>query len=297
MARRLGSFYQSFMENLKFFVLPFLMIILIKCSLPQKKQKHHQLEIKRLLIQDYSKLKSTVKSKIFNDVTEKEFQFLFYEGIEESIAFLDTIQLPKHQHEYQQIIQKTLKWQNRQHIKLPSHQINSKTTIEVKVNKGYELFKSFTGKWFGLRDSKFVNHYWLSPWKLKNSSLGVLLIESFQTAFTGDGFGWNYQINYKEASYIIGYVCHFDDTGKIVMKRPHVGIPLTDHSIIWLTKDHVYIESIYQNKASSNSRKYYIISGVYFDRLSINFKIMKFFQEVYFSNLQFGLQVPDQSHQ
>lgn len=259
--------------------------------------------ISESLKEDLKELKTQSSSTFFKHISPEEFTMLFYEGVYKSAIFLDSIMLTKQIHIYEKRIEKTISSHREMVLK---HNLatnfkknNFLNPIYQGVMNGYTLFNLFSGTWFGHWNLKRVEHFWLPPRLIENlkpTKKFEISIESFQSAFTGDGFGWNYQICKDDTSYIIGFVCHFNSNGKLIMKRPHIGIPQTDNSIIWITKNHIYFEFICKDSNHKDLSTHYVISGASFQESEKTFKIKKTFQAVYFNYL-FASTTLVESHQ
>ena len=289
--------------KLKFLFIVFILIFSCKRKKDLSNINSEETNIHQLLKEDYTALKSNKDFQLQEKISTQEFILLFFEGIHESISLLEAIKKEKQTDQYQDLIEKTLELQSQKPLKhsLKISNVLYEYSEDITNNAidGYKLFNFFSGRWFGLWGTDIVQHQWLLPWKLNSliPNTDNYSISSFQTAWTGDGFGWNYQIQKNGKSYIIGYVCHFNESGKVTMKRPHIGFPQPNNSIIWLTKDHVYIESICENQEYSTNPKHYVISGSYFNDKQQPAVILKTFQEVYFSSFRFGLKNSPASHQ
>lgn len=258
--------------------------------------------LKELLKKDYNELSKQINSRFFKKISLKTFTSLFYEGIHQSIPFIESFRQPEQINLYQKRIRKILR--SRRVAAINQHKIMplriDKKSCKAMLNwsgSGHQVFSAFSGRWFGHWESNRVEHYWLPPRNvsgLPHSFPFGVSIQAYQSAFTGDGFGWNYQIHRNGKSSIIGYVCHFDAHGNIYMKRPHIGVPQSDNSIIWMTNDHVYYEFICRNEKHQNLSTHYVISGAYFQKGK---KILKVFQEIYVNGFPFAPNLQAESHQ
>tara|TARA_R110002073_G_scaffold108336_8_gene243573 strand:+ start:7292 stop:8152 length:861 start_codon:yes stop_codon:yes gene_type:complete len=258
--------------------------------------------ISEFLKEDLKELKTQSNSIFFKHISSEKFTTLFYEGVCESASFLDSFILTGQIEKYKKQIQKAVLSHQKTQIQ---HDITSEfennsflNTIYHGAINGYNLFNLFSGKWFGHWNLKRVEHYWLTPRLVENPKSAEtfeISIESFQSAFTGDGFGWNYQICKDDTSYIVGFVCHYNSNGEIIMKRPHIGIPQADNSIIWITRNHVYFEFVCKDLNHRDLSTHYVISGASFQENDAFFEITKTFQAVYF-NCLFDSDAPVRSH-
>ncbi len=240
---------------------------------------------------DFKLLKAEHCTKgVLKSVTLDEFILLFYEGVNECLSFLSTFNCNRSLYKRRaKVLRKQFKKGKSKHPIFPKL---NRRSIRKAFNSGSkecsESFDTFKGKWFGHWQSMLVEHYWLpttllnTPVKVRNYTANI---EAYQTAFVGDGFGWNYQIRINKYSYILGFVCHLNSEGDVYMKRPHIGIQHHQNSMLWLTKDHVYYEFVCNTKAHKNLPKHYVISGGLFNDRLKHKKLTQLFQDVYFDKL------------
>lgn len=175
-----------------------------------------------------------------------------------------------------------------------------------RIRKNRILLKDFSGKWFGRWRNSNVNHTWLSPVKLnKTISIDSLSfsVKAYQSAFTGDGLGWNYLIEQDHELYLLGMTYHYQ-AGEITMRRPHVGLSQSEDTIVWLTKDHTYYEYTCQCD-NIGLPEHYLIDGVYFYEDSERVEKAEGFRAIYsrgnvyrsdFSSFQVDLTKLNQTH-
>jgi len=240
----------------KYILLPnrWTFVILYICSVGFLNAKENNClsprHINTLLREDLKVLKANSKSNQLKMLSAEIFISLFHEGINEAIPFLKDYK----DDAYKVLLEKTittLKTKDNIHEIFPA-----KTYTDSKQANGkwsyssFDIFNNFSGKWYGSWKQKEVNHNWLPPKLLVPEKFNVLTktaLKAYQSAFVGDGFGWNYLISIDNQLHIIGYVCHFDQIGDISMKRFHLGIPQPNEAIIWITKDHSYFEYVCSN--------------------------------------------------
>lgn len=246
--------------------------------------------LNNLLLKDYYKLKEHNNSTFLKTLSPEEFVALFHEGIEASISFIENYKKPGKMQDYNNKIKQVITFHKRSKNQHKIHAVKlnfdlNKTSFENNGNREH-IFKAFSGKWFGFWKSTMVKHHWLLPREFSKIKLPYsnreLILNYYQSAFTGDGFGWNYQIKMNGKSFLVGYVCHFDENGHLCMKRPHIGVLQKNNAIIWITKDHIYYEFICKGGKHHNGLPpHYVITGAYFKNgMEMSDKTVMF-QEIY----------------
>ena len=179
---------------------------------------------------------------------------LFYEGLENATTMLST-------GSNSNVI---LRW-SRIHQLIsdsfyPVHEAQSMWHDESRAKR--KTLNAFSGSWFGVWRDFSVDHHWLRTIKKKRhldlKGLQITLL-AYQTAFIGDGIGWNYIVEFLGEEYLLGITYHFKN-GEIMMARPHIGFS-GNNSILWYTQDHIYFEYLcFCPKGTGSS--HYMIDGL-----------------------------------
>lgn len=240
---------------------------------------------KVLLIRDYQALITNKESEICSIVSESGFIDLFNNGIKESFLMLQNTLADKNISRHPRKLKKALRL-----VKTFKHPVSSKSPkfrkkIAISSNKNhYSAFADFRGKWHGKWKDNNVNQLWLAP-KYVDVQLGFenkkeIILKAFQTVFIGDGIGWNYTVEFKGKTFVLGFTYHFNKNHEIYLERPHLGFIQKDNAIVWLTKDHIYIEFICKNEKCIAMPLHYCISGVHFEALDKN-RYKEAFQAIY----------------
>lgn len=134
-------------------------------------------------------------------------------------------------------------------------------------------FEMFNGKWYGLWDQNKVDHDWGDTQEFQPSLIldtqPLLGLQALQYAWIGDGFGWNAVVapnNRNTGDVILGTVYHVRDQNPddIYLHRPHVGIPLDEGQLIWITKSEIFLEQAFPN--DDKEQESYAITGFYYER-------------------------------
>lgn len=245
-------------------------------------------QVNYLLKKDYEALSETLNQQRYANISTNALDSLFFEGISESVLFLDDLIKDNKEKTYKKLIKKITNFNSENHELHPTGFENNKAYLNLGTSQNYsfnyEVFADFRGKWYGRWKDDEVNQHWLSPqhmnYEIKIKDKKIKL-KSFQTVSIGDGIGWNYNIEFDNKSYIIGYTCHLDDNGSIYLKRPHVGVNQKNKSSIWLTKDHIYLEFICKSENCLDLPLHYVITGTSFNNKSTNPTELNAFQTIY----------------
>ncbi|TWT43229.1 hypothetical protein Pla111_21790 [Botrimarina hoheduenensis] len=83
-------------------------------------------------------------------------------------------------------------------------------------------FSPFAGRWYGLWDGKRVDHYW-GPLDLAPPTRAAPRLVATQTAWVGDGWGWNFLMHPPEAKqFVHREAAHAGDRNPVVAARGSV---------------------------------------------------------------------------
>ncbi len=175
--------------------------------------------------------------------------------------------------QFQQQSQKPL--ENRPDLsrfKLDRDHLEAKVWGDSRISADSKAFKSFTGKWYGKWDQMKVDHDW-SPVKRLNPPYFIdgklpMLVHTVQYAWIGDGFGWNVvvkPIDIQNAIVVLGSVYHVEEGNEtnIRFHRPHVGIELDKHRLIWITRGEIFLEEVQPHSKPEQDR--YVITGFFYE--------------------------------
>lgn len=243
-------------------------------------------EISQLVIDDYYQLISdSPKTHLFS-IDADSFSKLFEGGLEQSLFMLQNTLADKNISRHPRKLKKALRL-----VKTFKHPISSKSAkfqkkIAMSSNKNhYSAFADFRGKWHGKWKDSNVNQLWLAPKyvevQLEFENKKEIILKAFQTVFIGDGIGWNYTVEFKGKTFVLGFTYHFNKNQEIYLERPHLGFIQKDNAIVWLTKDHIYIEFICKNEKCIGMPLHYCISGVHFEAYDKKISFKETFQAIY----------------
>lgn len=133
-------------------------------------------------------------------------------------------------------------------------------------------FELFNGKWYGKWDQYLVDHDWEPTLEFHSpiilDTTNSLSLRAVQYAWIGDGFGWNAVIapeHRNTGDVILGSVYHVrnQNPDEIDSHRPHVGIPLDEGQLIWITDSEVFLEQAF--KAGNPKDESYAITGFFYE--------------------------------
>ncbi len=145
------------------------------------------------------------------------------------------------------------------------------TGRHIDARKGFD---PFSGLWFGRWDRDQVDHDWshavvFDP-PQTDPRLGTLKILATQSAWIGDGFGWNVVAAPGDdaGEVILGTVYHVVDRqrDRVRLHRPHVGLDAGPGRLIWITAGEVFFEEVLD--LANPERTRYAITGFRYDLVS-----------------------------
>ena len=138
----------------------------------------------------------------------------------------------------------------------------------------HTVYGPFAGKWYGLWDGRPVDHHWSdvvpldSPRKVRVGPFGPWVwILSWQYAWIGDGYGLNLLAadgpNADARQFLLGYVIHVrdGDIDRETARRPHVGVPVGEGKIIWITAKEMFFEEAFTSEGGGRA---YAITGFHY---------------------------------
>jgi len=157
------------------------------------------------------------------------------------------------------------------------------------ANKAYGRF---TGKWYGRWEQRDVDHHWsrvVEPGELSFTTTHPQFQVGWQYAWIGDGYGINHCMSFQQEGetkrFLLGYTEHLEsgDFGKIVAKRPHVGIFAGEGKLIWITAREVFFE---QSHAGESSDSKYSIIGFRYQTSADELAVQDGFVTEYSANVE-----------
>ncbi len=212
------------------------------------------MQLQEQLSTDYDSL---LEFSELREMSNTNFNALFWEGLEESIDFYLS---PKRMRAsvLSRSIDKRL---------LPHADFGYKLVRPEIINPNFSFavnsLNSFAGNWTGYWEDMCVNHFWLSVRTSDFHFVKGCTLVGFQSCYVGDGIGWNYLVRRANHMIILGFVCHMNREGKVLAQNPHYGYLTKNKQIIWVTNDHLYFEFISNSDTYHNPRQYVIAGSKY----------------------------------
>ncbi len=112
-------------------------------------------------------------------------------------------------------------------------------------------FAPFAGRWYGFWEANRVDHDWsgvvVHDPPRAGLPLATLRIRATQSAWIGDGFGWNVVVTTDSGGdVILGTVYHVEEghPDRVRLHRPHVGVDAGPGRLIWITAGEVFLEEV-----------------------------------------------------
>lgn len=230
------------------------------------------------LQQDYTRLVNGCPPIRTYQMDPSTFQTLFWEGSKEAIHYY---------HEAQR--HPTFRRKDLIHpfeMKHPSvHPVSRLPRGQLTLEKGIAALSRFNGNWFGLWKDQKVRHLWLPVRESKQRINLDHELLAFQSAFTGDGIGWNYLVQYCDEVLLLGFVYHYREDGSMQAQTPHYAFLDEQGQITWVTKDHIYFETVCHHD-HGHAAKHYVITGKAFAKTGRKPALIHQFQAVYLAKRQ-----------
>lgn len=227
-----------------------------------------------LLSFDYQQLAGFSENMKSYGITEECFDELFWEGIKESLKFCLSSKYID-QSSVNNLIELEL-WRNPD----LEHPIIRPEISKIGISRAFKALNEFSGEWHGKWQAMKVHHLWLPVQEFKMEINDGFTLIGFQSCFTGDGFGWNYVVNTKNKVLILGFVYHFDNSGRISAKNPHYAFLNPGNQLTWVSDSHIYYEFMC-NGIICDEKKHYTITGGRYQRQVKQYKLASGFQAVY----------------
>lgn len=241
-------------------------------------------KINNWIIDDYHRLKSNFQDGNLFDLNAESFIKLFLQGLEGSFQMHQDFIESKTR--YPEVLKMGMPMLTDLSHPLPKRRLRLLKKGHLKSNRHhYEVFADFRGMWHGKWKENKVDQSWQSP-RYVDEPLGFegfndLSLKAFQTVHIGDGIGWNYTVEKAGKTIVLGFTFHFNEHNEIYLRRPHLGFVQKKNTLLWLTKDHIYIEFICKSKKCKKLPLHYSISGLSFEKSREKLTLKEAFQAIY----------------
>ena len=227
---------------------------------------------------DYDQLSRFTDQVETYEINLLKFSSLFREGLKKAIQFYNS---PEQHPDVK--LKKAIKPFYLQHPTV--HAVQRQRMAHTQLGAGIAALNRFAGNWYGLWKETKVAHLWLPVRQVYQSLTDDLQLLAFQSAFTGDGVGWNYLVRYKGEVLLLGFVCHYQIDGKLVAKTPHFAFLDEQGQITWITEDHIFFETVcHQNHGLPG--KHYVITGEAYEHKTKKATLVHRFQAIYLATDQ-----------
>lgn len=230
-------------------------------------------EVSVQLQADYEELASyTAKMKHFQ-LDPITFEKRFWQGLAEATNYFteDVLQNPDNKRDLTRPF----------HLRFPMvHEVQRKSLSITQLADGIAALERFTGPWYGLWDKMKVKHLWLPVRQSRHTLQGDFQLLAFQSAFTGDGIGWNFLVRHKGKVHMLGHVYHYDIEGHLSTQTPHYAYLDQAGQITWITKDHIFFETVC-HEDHGLAGKHYVITGESYDSSTNEPDATNRFQAIY----------------
>lgn len=235
-------------------------------ELHEWRKEEQNSDLSGFLDSDHQKLYNFSKRMGIYGISERDFERLFWRGLNKSLRFYQSSEFLDGSF-VNQIIDLGL----RTHVSL-GHTIKGSEIEKDNITSVFKALNNFSGDWYGQWKNRTMHHLWL-PVKttgLKLTKESRLI--GLQSCFTGDGFGWNYLIEKGEEIIILGHVYHFNPQG-LGYENPHYGFLNDEGLLTWVSDNHVYYEFVCEDEQCKNGRHYVITAIPYSKDDTLRFDI------------------------
>ena len=230
-------------------------------------------EVSLQLQADYEELASfTAKIKHYQ-LDPTTFEKRFWQGLAQATEYFteDVLQHPNGKR----------KLASPFHLRFPKiHEVQRKSLSITQLADGIAALERFAGPWYGLWEEMKVTHLWLPVRQRLHPLKGDFQLLAFQSAFTGDGIGWNFLIRHEGEVHMLGHVYHFDSKGKLSTQTPHYAYLDQAGQITWITPDHIFFETVCHEDHGLPG-KHYVITGESYDQVTHTPHVTNRFQAIY----------------
>lgn len=238
---------------------------------------------------DYDQLASFTNQMEAYEIAPTTFRLLFKEGLEKAIRFYDS---PEHHPDIK--VKKIIKPFHLQHPAV--HAVERQRVAHTQLEAGIAALNRFAGSWYGLWKQTKVEHLWLPVRQVRQSLANDFQLLAFQSAFTGDGIGWNYLVRHQGEVLLLGFVYHYASSGALIAQTPHYAFLDEEGQITWITEDHIFFETVC-HKDHGLPGKHYVITGEAYEKKPKKATLIHRFQAIYLATDQTLPQfkyIPDQ---
>ncbi|MEM8765378.1 MAG: hypothetical protein AAGD88_16275 [Bacteroidota bacterium] len=231
-------------------------------------------DIQSNLSQDYQLLNAFGAIETHHGVSNEDFDKFFWKGVKESMNFYSLHRGSRSS------VQNIIKEELFAHKDL-KHVLKKPRLCKTNLKRAYDALHQFSGNWHGCWAGREVHHLWLPVILTDTLVQEELTLVGFQSCYTGDGLGWNYIVENKEETLVLGYVYHFDED-VISAENPHYAYCNTNQQLTWVSNDNVYYEFTCDNPNHPNEKQY-VITGARYSVLEKELKPSAGFQAIYSS--------------
>ncbi|MEL7271596.1 MAG: hypothetical protein AAGL34_18625 [Bacteroidota bacterium] len=239
----------------------------------QKTSLSHQ-DVQSNLSQDYQLLDGFGAIGAHHHISSEDFDKFFWKGVKESMNFYSLHRGSR------SLVQNIVKEELFPHKDL-KHDLKKPRLCKTNLQRAYDALHQFSGNWHGRWAGQTVNHLWL-PVVLTDTLIEEKVrLVGFQSCYTGDGLGWNYIVENKEETLMLGYVYHFDEA-VLTAENPHYAYCNTDLQLTWVSNDNIYYEFTCDDPYRPNEKQY-VITGAKYSVSKKELKPSAGFQAVYSS--------------
>ncbi len=210
-------------------------------------------EVSLQLQEDYEELASFTSKLKHYKLDPITFEKRFWQGLAQAIDYFraDVLQNPNTKRELARPF----------HLRFPMiHEVQRKSLSITQLADGIAALERFAGPWYGLWENMKVKHLWLPVRQSRHPLQGDFRLLAFQSAFTGDGIGWNFLVRHEGAVHMLGHVYHFDLDGHLSTQTPHYAYLDQVGQITWITADHIFFETVC-HEDHGLAGKHYVITG------------------------------------
>lgn len=226
------------------------------------------------LSQEYQLLNCFGAIETHHGVSDEDFKKFFWKGVSESMAFYNS-----HRHG-RSLVQNIIKEDLFSHKDL-KHNLKKPRSCKTNLERAHDALHQFSGNWHGRWAGQNVNHLWLPVVLTDTLVEEKTKLMGFQSCYTGDGLGWNYIVENKEETLMLGYVYHFDEA-VLTAENPHYAYCNTDLQLTWVSNDNIYYEFTCDDPSRPNEKQY-VITGAKYSVSKKELKPSAGFQAVYSS--------------
>lgn len=235
-------------------------------------------EVSVQLETDYEELASFSSKIKHYGIDAVTFEKRFWQGLAQAIKYFskDVLQNPNTKRELP----------NPFHLRFPRiHEVQRKSLSITRLSDGIAALERFTGPWYGLWEEMKVKHLWLPVRQSMHPLEGDFQLLAFQSAFTGDGIGWNFLVRHQGEVHMLGHVYHYDSLGHLTNQTPHYAYLDQAGQITWITEGHIFFETVC-HEDHGHAGKHYVITGESYDPSSNEARVTNRFQAIYLAKDQ-----------